>query len=166
MLETEILDRAIEAEKLSLITYLGFALKTDDLSGKDMFLRLAIDEFSHMRILGEQRTGLCDAGCWREVDVERSEIEDLIPKLQEDGLKIQGASGMNAIEALKIALKSEEEAEKYYRKHADEVEDESARKILRRLAETEAAHRQLIQAEIDYIEGTGYWFGVREYTPE
>ncbi len=163
----EIVDRTIEAEKVSLITYLGFALKTDDLSGKDMFLRLAIDEFSHMRILEEQRHGLCDArACWREVRVERSEIEDLVPKLNDESLKVRGTSGMSAIDALNVALKAEDEAATYYRKHAEEVDDESARKMFRRLAETEEAHRQLIQAEIDYIEGTGYWFGVREYTPE
>jgi rubrerythrin len=166
MLETEVLDRAIEAEKVSLITYLGLALATSDPSGKDMFLRLAIDEFSHMRILEEQRSGLCDSGCWREVDVERSEIEELVPKLDDADLKVKGTSGMDQIDALRVALKAEEEALEYYSTHAREAEDESAKKMFRRLAETEEAHRQLIQAEMDYIQGTGDWFEVRKYPQE
>lgn len=32
------------------------------------------------------------------------------------------------------------------------------------LLKMEEEHFALIQAQIDYIEGTGYWLGIREFT--
>lgn len=32
-----------------------------------------------------------------------------------------------------------------------------------RLAEWEDSHFELIQAELDYVKNTGFWFGVHEF---
>jgi len=51
MNDTEALRTAIEMEKDSLYKYLEFAKGTKDVSGKNMFIRLSMDEFSHMELL-------------------------------------------------------------------------------------------------------------------
>ena len=111
MEEMEILETAIEAEKVSLITYLGAAEKTGDESGKNMFIRLAIDEFSHMRLLEEQRSNLLEKGCWTKFTIERSTLEELVPRLKQNDVKVKGQSGMNEIDALNSALEFEEGGE-------------------------------------------------------
>lgn len=108
MKELEIIKTALEAEEVSLITYLDFVRKTRDGSGKNMFIRLAMDEFSHMRLLKEQKENLLNKGDWAKVRVERSKLEELVPKLKGRAVKTKGLLGIDEIDALNTALQLED----------------------------------------------------------
>lgn len=157
---------AIEAEKTGLINYLNFAYQTKDGTGKNMFLRLAMDEFDHMRILEQQQQNLSKNDCFTPVTIESSVIEKLIPKLSEKDLKIRGKAGIDQLSALKTALKLEDEAIKFYKAQAETSSDQNAQAMFERLVEMEQAHYELLQAEIDAIEKTGFWFNIREFSLE
>jgi rubrerythrin len=153
---------AIRTERESLRSYLGFAWETTDLSGKNMFIRLATDEFEHARLL-ETWTGP-DAG--RSVPVDRTFVEKLVPRLSDVSLRIRGTSGQGQLSALNTALELEQTAVRFYREHAGRARSDSARLLFARLVEMETAHAALIQAELDSILQTGFWFGMPEFSLE
>lgn len=157
---------AIEAEKQSLRNYLEFAWNTRDSSGKQMFIRLATDEFEHMRLLEAQQASLAQSGGWQPVAVEATILERLAPRLTDKSLRIRGTEGQNQLSALITALDLERSAQTFYEEQSRRVQAEPARAMFARLAEMEAAHYALIQAEIDNIQQTGFWFGLREFTLE
>jgi len=152
---------AIEAEKQSLLTYLRLAWETRDSSGKQMFIRLATDEFEHMRLLETWQVDMRPPGA-----AEPSVIERLIPKLSDKSLQIRGTEGQHQLSALNVALDLERSARTFYEEQARKAPSGPARDTFNRLAEMEAAHYALIQAEIDNIRQDGFWFGLREFTLE
>jgi rubrerythrin len=152
---------AAEAEKQSLRTYLKLAWDTRDASGKQMFVRLATDEFEHMRLLETWQADQRPPGA-----VEPSVIERLIPRLSDKSLQIRGTQGQHQLAALNTALDLERSARAFYKEQGRKTQDGSARAMFARLAEMEAAHYDLIRAEIDSIQQTGFWFGLREFTLE
>jgi len=160
------LKTAIEAEKKSLKNYLEFGLKTDDPSGKNMFLRLASDELEHLNILQRQSQSLQESGDWLKIEIEPSDVEMIVPRLGEKDVKIRGTSGQDQVTALHAALALEKRAHDFYAGQAKLTDDRKAREMYLRLAEMEAAHYELIQAEIDAIGNTGFWLGLREFSLE
>lgn len=156
----------IEAEKQGLITYLGFARKTKDLTGKNMFIRLAMDEFDHMNTLEKQLESLLENRCWVKVAITKSEIEELIPKLKERDRETKGKSGAGELSALNTALDLEKKAIDFYKERQEKEKDPEAIAMYKRLVEMETSHYDIIQTEIDYIKGTGVWFGIPEFSSE
>jgi len=160
------LKTAIEGEKKSLKNYLEFGLKTDDASGKNMFLRLASDELEHLNILERQSQSLLKSGDWLKIEIEPSDVEMIVPRLGEKDVKIRGTSGQDQVTALHVALALEKRAHDFYANQGRHTGDRKARDMYLRLAEMEEAHYELIQAEIDAIGNTGFWLGLREFSLE
>jgi rubrerythrin len=152
---------ALEAEKQSLRTYLKLAWDTRDTSGKQMFIRLATDEFEHMRLLETWQADMRPPGA-----IEPSVIEHLIPKLSDKSLQIRGTKGQHQLSALSAALDLERSAQTFYEEQERKAPAGPVRTTFIRLAEMEAAHYALIQAEIDSIQQSGFWLGLREFTLE
>jgi len=152
---------ALEAEKQSLCTYLKLAWDTRDSSGKQMFIRLATDEFEHMRILETWQADMHPPAA-----IEPSVIERLVPRLSDKSLQIRGTRGQHQLPALNTALDLEKSAQTFYEEQSRLAQDEPGRALFSRLAEMEAAHYALLLAEIDNIRSDGFWFGLREFTLE
>ena len=152
---------ALEAEKQSLRTYLKLAWDTRDSSGKQMFIRLATDEFEHMRLLETWQ-----ADMHAPAIVEPTVIERLVPRLSDKSLQIQGTRGQHQLSALNTALDLEKSTQTFYEEQSRLAQDEPGRALFSRLAEMEAAHYALLLAEIDNIRSDGFWFGLREFTLE
>jgi rubrerythrin len=157
---------AVEAEKESLEAYLKFAWQTRDQSGRQMLIRLALDELYHMRLLEKQQTALRRTGEWLTVAVGESDVERLVPRLSDRSIRIRGTSGQNEQSALQAALEAENAATEFYQSQSRAASTPEARDMFARLAEMEAGHAALVQAEIDNITETGFWFGVPEFTME
>lgn len=160
------LETALESEKTGLINYLNFAYQTKDETGKNMFLRLAMDEFEHMRLLEQQEHSMQQKECFLPMTIEPSIIEKLAPKLQAKDIRIRGKQGIDQLAALRTALELEDQAIKFYRAQAETNPDTNAKTMFARLVEMEQAHYELLQAEIDAIEKTGFWFNLREFSLE
>ncbi|MBM3332615.1 rubrerythrin [candidate division WOR-3 bacterium] len=152
---------ALEAEKQSLHGYLRLAWETRDNSGKQMFIRLATDEFEHMRLLETWQ-----AAKGPPPAIEPSAIERLVPRLSDKSLQIRGTRGQHQLDALLTALELERSARAFYEEQSGRAPAGPARDAFRRLAEMESAHHALIQTEIDYIRQDGFWFGLLEFTLE
>ncbi|MGB9741830.1 MAG: ferritin-like domain-containing protein [bacterium] len=164
--EFEVLNIALAAEGESLKRYLHFAWETDDFTGKNMFIRLAMDELMHQELIKRVFDQYLTRGECLPVEVPPSIIEQLIPKISEKNLLIKGKQGQSALEALLTAQELENKARRFYTEQAEKAEPEPLRALFRRLAEMEQAHLELIQAEIDSIQQTGFWLGFQEFTLE
>ena len=158
------LKKAIMVEKEAMKTYMEYAKATKVVSGKNMFITLALDEWNHMSILEKQLDRISGRDRWDSAEISKSEIELLVPKLKETRTKNNRESGIGDLEALSTALREELAAKEYYLKQAELITDTAAKKMYRRLAEMEDAHYQIIEAEIDGIKGTGFWLGFPEFT--
>ncbi len=55
----------------------------------------------------------------------------------------------NPIEALKMAIKREEAAYKFYKKHAELFKNDTTRQMFERLADEEIKHKERLQQELD-----------------
>lgn len=59
----------------------------------------------------------------------------------------------------------ETETSDFYRRMVSELPAE-ARGLFSRFLEIEEGHLAIVQAQIDHVSGTGYWFDVREFDLE
>jgi len=160
----QILKTAIEAEKAGLKNYLEFARQTKEETGKNMFIRLAMDELEHMDILEKQLERRWEKQPFGRVVVERSVIEKIVPVLSESAVRQAGRSTTGESLALATALEHEKKAREYYLTQAQEVQEAELKALFERLAEMEDNHYRLIEAELDYINRTGFWFGIPQFT--
>ncbi len=152
---------AINSEKNALKDYLDYAHATQDKTGKDMFIKLARDEFQHMSILEKEFERIHAGRSWQKVKLPISDIERILPVLKEEG-ELGQEAGKNEVQALSLALKAEKKAIGFYQKKAQQERDPNARVLLQRFSEMEQAHYEIIQAELDYINQNGLWMGIRE----
>ncbi|KPJ59199.1 MAG: hypothetical protein AMJ46_12260 [Latescibacteria bacterium DG_63] len=157
------LKTAIEIEDNGLMTFLKFARETKVETEKNMFIRLAMDEHAHRLILEEQLHKLMEGQTWEEVDIPESEIEKLAPTIREKQQRTKGQAGLAEVDALKTALDLERKAAKFFRDQADRASEPQAKALFQRLAEWEDSHFDLIQAELDHINNTGFWMGLPEF---
>jgi rubrerythrin len=66
---------------------------------------------------------------------------------------------------LKRALKVEEETTAFYRRISAELPLE-LQQVFQRFLEIEDGHRAAIEAELDAVQGHGFWFDIKEFTVE
>lgn len=157
------LQTALEIEDQGLTTFLKFARQTKDTTGKNMFIRLAMDEHEHRKIIERQWRAVLEGQPFRQVEIPKSEVERIAPAIREKQLKTRGESGLAEVDALQTALDLERRAAAFFRAQAARTANAEAKAMFLRLAEWEDTHYDLIQAELDHINHTGFWFGIPEF---
>lgn len=162
----EIFRLAISLEKEALISYLRFGQEIKDLNGKNLFIRLAMDEFEHIEILEKEQEYFEKEKRFEELEIPQTEIEKSVTHLKPLLPKEKKVSDLNELNILQMALELEEKAIEFYQNQEKESKDKSAKKIWQRLKEIEEGHYKLIQAEIDSLTKTGFWFDFREFSLE
>ncbi len=161
------LSKAIASEKTGIESYLKFARQTNNASGKDMFIRLAQDEFEHMNALEKELERLQEGKPCIRIKIKPSDIEGIVPQLSDPEARIKAGQGSSDdLTALNIALDLERRAIAFYKKEGSLTADAAVKALYARLAEMEEAHYGLIQAELDHIKDMGFWFGVQEFSLE
>ncbi len=161
----KILNIGIELEKTGLKNYIDYSFATKDETGKNMFLKLARDEFDHMTILERELKSLLTNRCWVRAEIPESILEKVAPKLR-DIEKKKSEQGLKELDALKTALDGEKKSIAFYKGEQAKLKDTNGVEIFNRLVGMEESHYDMIQAQIDHIENTGFWFGIREFQLE
>lgn len=156
----------METEKRGLESYLNFARQTKDETGKNMFILLARDELQHYEILEQALAELDVSGAWREIEIKQSLIERVIPKLKERDVRTHGESGVDQVGALHAALEQERRSAELYREQLAKATDARARKMFQKLMEMEELHYDILAAELDSINESGFWFTIPEFNLE
>ncbi|MDY1591591.1 MAG: ferritin family protein [Methanofastidiosum sp.] len=159
----KIIETAIEAEKETLKTYIKSAIKVSNIVGKNMFLKLALDEMNHREILETALKAQLEGGTCLFHEVEKNEITKIVPNVEHEIDKTVNL-GQDDLAVLMLAQKVEKNGIEYYKNCIKNSWDEEAKRMFSYLVKMEEEHYSLIQTQIDYIEGTGYWLGIREFT--
>ncbi|NIS74457.1 MAG: rubrerythrin [Deltaproteobacteria bacterium] len=157
---------AIGNEKGACKRYLKFAKNTKDEKGRVVLLNLAMDEMGHLEKLEKQLYAMMEGKPW-VLPVTDEEDPAVVETGEADvDLLNLDIEALDDLKALEVALEYEILANKYYLTQAGKTDNEELKKLFLSLAAEEEIHKNIIQAEIDSISDSGFWFGHQEFSVE
>jgi len=160
------LKTAYEAEKEGMRSYMKFAKDTSVISGKDMFIQLALDEIDHMEMIEKFMEKALAGEMFTPVNVPPARISKFMPKISDASRKKTEKSSVSDETALKIALAHEEKARNFYKDEAEKTNDAELKAFFIKLSDVEQKHHDIIQAELDFMAQDGFWFDAMEFSLE
>lgn len=144
--EAEILGTALELERKGFKFYTEAERKTENKTGKRMFAQLAKEEEEHIKDIKNM---------FRNLYPQRGDRD--IPLFDVNISEYSGEA-----EALKIAIDMEKKSIEFYTEWAKG----NLGSLFKELVEIEKGHLELLEAELDYVQRTGYWFDYFESSLE
>ncbi len=149
--------------------YYRGAKAIEDVQGRRLFHTLAAEEQGHVDYL---KHCLAD---WKETGkVPDRPLRTILPKgvkwIEVERKKLQGrpdrrVASVSEVDALKTALQYEKDADAFYHRLVTQLpRDEQM--LFEKFLEIEDGHVALVQAELDSVLGTGFWFDVMEFRLE
>jgi rubrerythrin len=149
---------AIQMEKDGLSFYEKAAAQTSSDMGKSVFKSLAADELLHLEVfqkLFDEKVGKEE---WYDLVNTSKKYVDL-PVFPKDLQVMEGANpDTNEIDALRIAMDSEQRAIDYYTEIRENSSDNQVNEILDEIINQEKNHYNILEGEFHHINSTGYWF--------
>ncbi|MEW6673887.1 MAG: ferritin family protein [Thermodesulfobacteriota bacterium] len=135
--------------------------------GKRIFKALADDEQNHVAYLQDRLEQ------WRKTGaLSPDKLETTLPEMdvvsrgkEELSSRMEREDRNDEKQMLSKALSVEIETSNFYEKMVSELQAEG-RRMFARFLEIEAGHIQIVQAELDFISHTGYWFDFKEFDME
>jgi rubrerythrin len=163
----EAIKTAIEYETRIRDIYRDAAKKVSDPAGKKFFKMMGDDEQFHIEYLMDRLR------LWEETGkLYAEQLKTTIPSIEpirRSTAKIEAHISEKDLSSEKVilsrALKAEVETSNFYKKMVNEL-PEHAQKMFARFLEIEENHIDAVQAELDYITHTGYWFDFKEFDME
>ncbi|MDH5707024.1 MAG: ferritin family protein, partial [Candidatus Aminicenantes bacterium] len=130
--------------------------------GKKMFRKLAAEETKHIQAFSNLFSEILKETDWKKFvrDEELKGESSLIEKLKE---RMKGAEGKSETQALSIGMELEENAIRFFQKAAEEVADPVAKEIFLSISEEEKFHYDLLQAQHDSLNNSGFWLDSAEF---
>ena len=153
---------AIEMEKSGHRFFTDAANKVKHEVGRKLFNRLAAEEIDHMRTFEKIFNEVSSGADWKEA-TRAVQPKERVPYFDEARKEFKAGDLTVELDYLKKALDLERNAMQFFEKAIHDAESDEAREIFKRILEEEQAHYDLIQSEIDSINGTGFWFDVQEF---
>ena len=149
---------AIQMEKDGYSFYQKAAAQTSSDMGQSVFKSLAADELLHLEVfkkLFDEQVGNDE---WNDLVNASAKYSD-IPIFPTDLQKIEGANpDTNEIDALRIAMDSEQRAIEWYSQIKEKISDDKINEILDEIINQEKNHYRVLEGEFNHINTTGYWF--------
>lgn len=163
----EAIRTAIEYEMKVRDVYVDAAERSVGTPGNELFRVMGEEEQYHVDYLVERlrewkETGKVNPG---EVRTAIPPRETIMAGLSSIEGSLAGESSGAEMDFLRKALEVERETSGFYEKVAGELGNEG-QEMFARFLEIEKGHLALVQAQIDALSGTGYWFDVQEFTLE
>ncbi|MBM4053948.1 MAG: hypothetical protein FJ264_04580 [Planctomycetes bacterium] len=153
---------ALQMEKDGAKFYGDLANKTLHPIGKAMFRSFAEDEKQHIKRLQALLSADKSAPSGEKtVDTPKKRLITVFQSMGNE-LKKTVTMNTNDIDAVKLAIKLEEEGLKFYEKTAKESEDEKEKKSFRFLADEEKIHLNVLKNTLEYIEDKERWEAEKE----
>ena len=157
---------AIEFETRVHSTYKEAQDAAQDAVGRRVFAVLAKEEAGHIAYLRErlrewQETGTLNIEALETAIPSPERIDDGAARLEQ---KLEEAThrGSDEVRLLERALKVEVETSNFYQQMVDEL-DGQGKELFERFLEIEQGHQAIVQAEIDAVNGNGFWFDMPEF---
>lgn len=160
------LKTAYEAEKDGVRTYLDFAKKTEAAGAKDMFIQLALDEVDHMELLQNFMEKTLMGQTYTTVEVPEGRLAAIRADIDDASRKKLAPSEVSDEQALKIAMEQEIKAKEFYLAEAEKAEDQAVKDFFTKMAGVEQKHYDILSAELNYMQNSGFWFDAMEFSLE
>jgi rubrerythrin len=161
------LNTAIEYETRIHAVYAEASQKTTDAVGQRILSALAEDEQHHIDYLTHKLAQWKKEGAIT-ADKLASDIpnrQDLSAEVAQMDTDLTGKDLRDHKQVLSKALRLEIETSDFYRRLTQEMPDEH-KALFARFREIENEHIDIVQAELDYLSKSGYWFGEKEFDME
>ncbi len=160
----EAIKTAINYETKVRDIYLEAVEKATDDKGKRIFKLLASEEQQHLDYLYAKLAKLQASG--------KLTVDSLHTALPAKEKILQGAKDMQSemspvdygveITMLEKALEAEKVTSEFYKKMVAELPGDS-QKMFAQFLRIEEGHLALVQAELDSVSESGFWFGMKEF---
>jgi len=164
-----IIHRGIYREKDAIRAYVRFAKVVKDPKAKNVLINLADDEIGHMTKLEKHLMNLIRKQPWllpKAEDIEAVAAVFASSAYQDKEIHEEDLVDVDEVKILSIAVEREIIANKYYLDLAEKADDPEAKEMFLSLAKEEEMHMKILQAEIDSIGQSGFWFDMQEFTME
>jgi rubrerythrin len=165
----EAIKTAIVYEKKVHATYEAAVKRAEDETAKKVFRTLAEEERGHIaylesRLMEWQKDGQLSAEKLRTVLPSSERIKAGLSRLRS---KVTQRKGSHAAEldSLRQALAAEDETSTFYVRMVKELPEEG-QNLFSRFLEIEDGHAAIVQAEMDSVNQSGFWFDLKEFDLE
>jgi rubrerythrin len=163
----EALNTALQYENRVVGVYEEAAQASTDPVGQRIFQTLANEERFHVKYLEDrkaewQKTGKVTVAKIDTIVPSRERIDEAVQSLK---AKVSTESPENETRLLKRCLDVEVETSNFYISVVKQLPSED-QKLFERFVEIEQGHQAIVQAEIDAVTGSGYWFDMPEISME
>jgi rubrerythrin len=163
----EAIKTALQYEDRVVDVYGEAVDQAKDPTGKKIFKALSEDEVKHVEYLksklAEWKTGgRVTASKLNSVVPPKDTIEAAVKDLRS---KVKVEAPDNEIRLLRKALQVEIETSDFYVRLTRELPPEG-RKLFERFVEIEEGHKTIVQAELDSVSGSGFYFDMPEFNLE
>jgi len=149
---------AIQMEKDGYSFYNKAAAQTSSEMGRTIFKGLAADELLHLEVfqkLFDEKVG--EEEWYDLVNTSKKYVD--IPIFPRDLQTVEGTNpDTNEIDALRMAMDSEQRAIDYYTKIRENSSDDQVNEIIDEIISQERNHYLILEGEFHHINSTGYWF--------
>lgn len=159
---------AIDFEKKVRDHYLKGAKEIPDAQGRKVFATLGKEEQGHVEYLEH-----CLAQWKKTGQVPNVPLKSILPRgskwIAAERKKLDGqakrAPSKTELDALKVALQHEKDADSFYHRLVGELPKEE-QGLFSKFLEIEDGHLAIVQAQLDSVQGMGFWFDVAEFRLE
>jgi len=154
----EAIQTAIQMEKDGYAFYQKAAAQTSSDMGRSVFEGIAKDELLHLEIFQNLFNETVSTDEWNDLVDSSKKYQDLsiFPK---DLKQVEGVKpDTTELDALRIAMDSEQDAIEYYTDIWENSEDTEVKKIIDEIINQEKKHYFLLEQEFNHLSSTGYWY--------
>lgn len=132
--------------------------------GKKMFRKLSQDEVRHLKTFGELFTRVIGDEEWKKYASEKEKKgSPLIEELKARMGKKEKEGRAGETEAIRIGMELERKAIDFFADAAAKSVDPTAKEIFENISKEEELHYDLLQAQLDSVTNSGFWFDVGSY---
>ncbi len=156
----EAITTAIQMEEEGYAFYTKCAAQSKSMMGAQVFRGIAGDEQVHLATFKKMFQDRLGKSEFEKVAQRGHKYKDL-PVFPKDLKAVPGADpDADEIEALNIAMDSEQNAIRFYTKMRNESPDDEVKQIMDLIIEQEQTHYLLLSEELDHLNTTGDWYEV------
>ena len=152
------IEMAIQMERDGYDFYKKAAAQTSSKMGQTVFESLAKDEIVHLvtfQKIFEDKVGKAE---W-EALVNSSKKYEKLSVFPKDLKAVKGVGpDTSELDALHMAMDSEQQAIGHYSKILENTEDGDVRKIIEEIIQQEKSHYFILQEEFTHLSDTGFWY--------
>jgi rubrerythrin len=153
---------AINLEKTGRAYYLHAAEKTENEAGQRLFTMLAQEEAVHLATFAKLMEQSADFAGWRDL-LNGGKSALGLALFSQRSLDKSIRASASELEALSLAMEQERKAIDLFEKMAAQTSSKLAAQVFNLVREQEIVHYDLLQAELDHITKTGFWFDSAEF---